>query len=117
MFDANARHLSDGKLFFAECHSVNPERGILSKILKSGEVYLCEKIGDDPYQCKFLIYLNSTKKGYVSVGVDFEDEENFDDYSLFVYSGCPDGSGFISEEWKQKALDFLGGEWVCSVES
>ena len=24
----------------------------------------------------------------------------------------PDGTGFISEEWKQKALDFLGGEWL-----
>ncbi|MCP3681527.1 MAG: hypothetical protein GY861_02460 [bacterium] len=102
MFDANARHLPDGKLFFAECHSVDSESKVMSKLLKSGKIYLCEKIGDDPHQCKFLIYLNSTKKDYVSVGVDFEDEDSFDYYSLFVYSGCPDGTGFISEKWKQK---------------
>lgn len=55
--------------------------------------------------------MNSTKKDHITIGADFADEEGFDDYSFFVYSGCPDGTGFISEEWKQKALDFLGGEW------
>ncbi|CAM0037848.1 hypothetical protein VPHK460_0009 [Vibrio phage K460] len=111
MFDANARHLPDGKLFFVECHSIDPDSKVLIKLLKVGKNYLCEKVLDDPCKCKFLIYLNNTKKDYISIGVDFEDEENFDDYSLFVYSGCPDGTGFIDREWKQKALDFLGGEW------
>ena len=32
-------------------------------------------------------------------------------YGLLVYSGCPDGTGFINNEWQQRALDFLGGEW------
>ncbi len=111
MFDANARYLPDGKLFFAECHSIDPDSHILNKLLEVGKNYLCEKIGDNPHKYKFRIFLNSTKKDYITIGVDFNDEENFDDYSLFVYSGCPDGTGFISEEWKQKALDFLGGEW------
>jgi hypothetical protein len=111
MFDANARHLPDGRLFFAECHSIDPERCILSESLKEGNIYLCEKMGNNPYQCTVIIYLNSTKKDSITVGIDFEDEESFDDYSLFVYSGCPDGTGFICDEWKAKALDFLGGEW------
>lgn len=111
MFDANARHLPDGKLFFVECHSVDPDNYILKKLLQVGKSYLCEKLGDNPYQCKFIIYLNPTKKDSITVGVDFEDEELYDDYSLFVYSGLPYGTGFISEEWKQKALEFLGGEW------
>ena len=113
MFDANARHLPDGKLFFAECHSIDPESKVMTKLLKEGKNYLCEKLGDNPYDCRFRIFLNSTKKDYITIGVDFEDEENFDDYSLFVYSGRPDGTGFIDEEWKQKALDFLGGEWYA----
>lgn len=111
MFDANARHLPDGKLFFAECHSIDPDNKVLFKLLSSGKNYLCEKIGDDPYDCQFRVFLNSTKRDHITMVVDFEDEENFDCYSLFVYSGCPNGTGFISDEWKQKALDFLGGEW------
>lgn len=80
MFDANARYLPDGKLFFAECRSLDPESYLLNKVLKVGKNYLCEKIGDHPYKCKFRIFLNSTKKDYITVGVDFEDEEGFDDY-------------------------------------
>ncbi|AUR89041.1 hypothetical protein NVP1121O_013 [Vibrio phage 1.121.O._10N.286.46.C4] len=111
MFDANARNLPDGKLFFVECHSVDTGSYTLNKLLVVGKNYLCEKLGDDPRDCRFLIYLNSTKKDYISLGVNFEDEENFDHKSWFVYSGLPDGTEFISEEWKQKALTFLGGEW------
>ncbi|AGN51481.1 hypothetical protein VPLG_00042 [Vibrio phage eugene 12A10] len=111
MFDANARHLPDGRLFFAECHSIDPESNTLIELLKKGRIYLCEKLEDNPYDCRFRIFLDSTKRDYILIIEDFEDEENFDDYSLFVYSGCPDGTGFIDEEWKQKALDFLGGVW------
>lgn len=111
MFDANARHLPDGKLFFVECHSIDPNNRVLSKLLSEGENYLCEKIGSNPHECQFRVFLNYTKRDYINIKVDFEDEEDFDYYSFFVYSGCPDGTGFISDEWKQKALDFLGGEW------
>lgn len=111
MFDANARYLPDGKLFFAECRSLNPESFILNRLLKTGKVYLCEKLGDNPDTCKFRIFLNSTKKDYLTVGVDFNKGENLDYYTLFVYSGCPDGSGFICNKLRSEALDFLGGEW------
>ena len=62
------------------------------------------------YQINF--YLNSTCKDYIVIKEDFHNDDLFDEDSFFVYSGCPDGTGFISEEWKQKALDFLGGKWV-----
>ena len=111
MFDANARHLPNGLLFFAECHNLNPESMTLRKLLKEGNIYLCEKVGDNPYKCEIKIYLNSTRKDYITVKIDHDDESTFDWYSLFVYSGRPDGTGFIDNEWKQKALAFLGGEW------
>ena len=114
MFDANARHLPDGKLFFAECNSIDPDNTLLiNSFLKEGETYFFEKIGKNPYECKFRVYKDTGKLKYLQLVVDFEDEENFDDYSLFVYSGRPDGTGFIDEEWRQKALDFLGGEWYA----
>lgn len=111
MFDANARYLPDGKLFFAECHGVNPKNKVMTDLLRKGENYLCRKMGEDPNKCQFIIYLDNSRKGWYLFDMDFDNEDDFDFYSLFVYSGCPDGTGFISEEWKQKALDFLGGEW------
>lgn len=111
MFDANARHLPDGKLFFAECHSIDPESNTLNFLFKAGRSYLCEKFDGNPDCCRFKLYFNNHEHDWIIVKVDFDDEENFDDYSLFVYSGRPDGTGFIDKEWKQKALDFLGGEW------
>lgn len=54
MFDANARHLPDGKLFFAECHSIDPDNYLLNKLLKEGKNYLCEKIGDNLTNVSFV---------------------------------------------------------------
>lgn len=112
MFDANASHLPDGKLFFAECHGIDPKNPVLVKLLTEGKNYLCEKVGDNPHDCKFRIFLNSSKRDWITLAEDFHNEDAFDDFSFFVYSGCPDGTGFINDEWKQKALDFLGGEWL-----
>lgn len=113
MFDANARYLPDGELFFAECHSIDHNSYILSRSLKEGNIYLCEKVSNDPHKCKFRIFLDDTKEDYLTVGENLHNEENFDYDSLFVYSGCPDGNGFINNDWKQKALDFLGGQWYA----
>ncbi|CAH9013711.1 conserved hypothetical protein [Vibrio phage 277E43-1] len=112
MFDANARHIPEGKKFFVECHSLDPDNELfLDSFLEVGGSYLCKKIGDNPYDCKFRIYKDRKELQYLQIVVDFEDEDNFDDYSLFVYSGNTDGTGFINDKWKQKALEFLGGKW------
>lgn len=68
MFDANAAHIKEGELFFAEVHSVSEE--LHDKGVMKGSIILCEHVKKE---------------------------------------------GFISEEWKQKALDFLGGEWIENV--
>lgn len=112
MFDANARHLPDGELFFVECHSINPDNILMGKSLEQGKNYLCKKVGDNPDKCEFHIYIDNTVEDYYRFVMDF-DTDDFDFYSLFVYSGCPNGTDFISEEWKQKALDFLEGEWYA----
>lgn len=35
-----------------------------------------------------------------------------EEWCWLVYSGRPNGNGFICDRWKKKALNFLGGEWV-----
>lgn len=113
MFDANARHIPLGQKFFIECHSLRKDSFIYNKFLKVGGIYLCEKVEGDSETYQMKVYLNKTCKDYITIKTDMHCEENFDYDSFFVYSGCPDGSGFIDDEWKQKGLDFLGGEWVC----
>ncbi|CAH9013690.1 conserved hypothetical protein [Vibrio phage 496E54-1] len=114
MFDANARGIPQGRKFFVEAHSINRQYKTYRKLLKKGEVYLCEKIEGDEHEVIMHLYLNSTCRDYIVIKENFHEEDCFDYDSLFVYSGRPDGSGFLKQEQvqKQKALDFLGGEWL-----
>lgn len=112
MFDANAVGVEVGKKFFAEVHSVNAE---LCKMgIVRGDIILCEYVKkitsgkwcEDATNTKIWTEQDKYLGHYY-----YDDSSSELDYGLMVYSGCPDGTGFISDKWKQKALDFLGGKW------
>lgn len=112
MFDANASHIKEGEQFFAEVHAT--DRQLRDRGIKEGDLLLCEhvlKSNERPRD-------NLISKIWVS-----KDSEPFewrhdlsDEWSWMVYSGRPNGMGFIRDFWKQKALDFLGGKWRLDME-
>tara|TARA_Y100001956_G_C4102908_1_gene178536 strand:- start:170 stop:511 length:342 start_codon:yes stop_codon:yes gene_type:complete len=111
MFDANAVGIPVGKKFFAEVHSVNAELAKMGII--KGDIILCEHIEKvkSGKWCEETVNTKIWTKQDKDSGHYFYDDSKESGYGLLVYSGCPDGTGFINDAWKQKALDFLGGEW------
>jgi len=113
MFDANATGISVGIRFFAEVHSVNAELAKMGII--KGDIILCEhipRIKSSGDWCENSVYTKIwTKQDKDSGHYFYADCCEKSGYGLLVYSGLPDGTEFINEEWKQKALDFLGGVW------
>lgn len=105
MFDANASHIPLGEKFFAEVHSTDEllvEHGV-----GVGGILLCEHIEKSEDFCN---------RNLVTRVLASKDSDPFEwvpekstEFSWMVYSGRPNGKGFISERWRQKALDFLGG--------
>ena len=104
MFDANAAYIQIGKEFFAEVHDA---RGMLGGFgVSEGDVLICEHLSKKDR--RWDVVSKVTK----SDGTTFvwEDRDSVDDW--LVYSGNLDGSGFIDEDIKAKALAFLNGEWI-----
>ncbi|CAH9015922.1 conserved hypothetical protein [Vibrio phage 217E38-1] len=107
MFDANAAHIKCGELFFAEIHAVDAQ---LEKMgVNCGDIVLCKhKVnGESPRE-------NVTTVIFTSIdceGNEWNFDERNDDWSWMVYSGRPNGKGFINEKWKEKALLFMNGNW------
>ncbi|CAH9015256.1 conserved hypothetical protein [Vibrio phage 424E50-1] len=111
MFDANASGVPVGKKFFVEVHSVNSELTKMGVI--RGDILLCEHVVKTPTKfCEenTLTYIWAKNNDQIEV-YRYNDSEAENGYGLMVYSGCPDGNGFINDKWKAKALDFLGGTW------
>lgn len=110
MFDANADHIKCGELFFAEVHSVDVQLDNLG--IKVGDIILCRhtKKNTDKIHRTALsdIWLSNDAE---PVGYDSNDTGGVKGWAWLVYSGRPNGSGFINDKWKSKALEFLGGEW------
>ncbi|WP_199438587.1 hypothetical protein [Vibrio owensii] len=104
MLDGNAAGVDLGELYFLEVHE--PGKKLRECGIVSGQILLCQniKVSDDGASCKIWVE-NHGEPIHVIVG------SNIDDYCMLVYSGTPDGGGFIDPVWKEKALKFLGGEW------
>jgi hypothetical protein len=107
MFDANAAYIKPGEKFFAEVHASNEQLEALG--VQYGMIILCEHVSVLEQSPR----LNDVTKIWLTK--DSEPVEyKFDyshDYAWLVYSGRPNGLGFINEKWKAKALDFLNGVW------
>lgn len=108
MFDANAAYIKTGELFFAEVHCTDKQ--LENAGVKVGDIILCEHVKKGPDSPRE----NLISKFWVKKGSDpfeWKFEERSDDWSWMVYSGKPDGKGFIDLKWEQKALYFMGGKW------
>lgn len=111
MFDANAAHIKCGELFFVEIHEVDNQLESIG--LKCGDVVLCKHKtkGNSPREnVTSILFTSKNCKGY-----EWHFEEKSEDWSWMVYSGRPNGNGFINDGWRNKALDFLGGQWYDTI--
>lgn len=107
MFDANAGYASVGKKFFATISSVNSKMKECG--ISSGNLVICEHIEKDNKRDNklSLIWFNKTEKP-----IEYRESiEELDDFALICYEGNLDGTGFIDNSTKNKALEFLGGNW------
>ncbi|QGZ16119.1 hypothetical protein Kuja_1280 [Vibrio phage vB_VchM_Kuja] len=107
MFDANAAYIQIGEKFFAEVHESNEQLELLG--VKRGMIVLCEHVSileDTPR------FPNLTKIWLQKDSEPVEYQFNYShDYAWLVYSGRPNGHGFINEKWKAKAFEFMLGAW------
>ncbi|WAX23046.1 hypothetical protein pA_gene0005 [Vibrio phage 13VT501A] len=108
MFNANAAYIKEGELFFAEIHSVDEQ--LKSAGIEVGDIVLCqhvEKSTESPIE-NLVSNIWASKE---ADSFEWTYDQSSDDWSWMVYSGRPNGKGFINEKWKAKALEFLGGSW------
>lgn len=98
MFDANARHLPNGHLFFAEVHWCSSEP-LCEFGIEKDDLLLCCMLSDCNDNPKVCIVKNS--KGLVVDNNDHEME------SFLVYSGNYDLTGFICDKQKARAEQII----------
>jgi len=107
MFDANAAHIKEGELFFAEVHGTDSQ--LLAAGINNGDIIMVSHVKKSSGRPRE----NLLSKVWKAKGLDPIEwsSTGSSEWSWMVYSGRPDGHGFISHHWKDKALAFLGGEW------
>ena len=108
MFDANAAHIKEGEKFFAEVHAVDAQLTTMG--VKCGDIVLCEHVTKSEGSLRDNL-ISKIYTGKDSAPLNWHYDIHSEDWSWMVYSGDPNGNGFINDKYKQKALDFLGGEW------
>ena len=107
MFDANAASVKEGELFFAEVHGTDSQ--LLSAGINCGDIILCSHVKKSDERPRINLISKIWSKKYADP-LEWS-ADGSEEWSWMVYSGRPDGSGFISPKWRAKALEFLGGEW------
>ena len=106
MFDANAAHIKEDEKFFAEVHAIDSQLECAG--IKVGDIVLCEHIEKTSPRGNLVSKVWLCNQ---SDPIKWLFNPAAEDWAWLVYSGRPNGKGFINENWKQKALDFLGGNW------
>lgn len=107
MFDANAAHIKEGELFFAEVHGTDLQ--LLDAGIKCGDIILCSHVKKSEGRPRENLISNiwvEKNSDPIKWIANYSDE-----WSWMVYSGRPDGTGFINDQWKAKALAFMGGKF------
>ncbi|MEH0791541.1 hypothetical protein KW882_04580 [Vibrio parahaemolyticus] len=108
MFDANAGYIEIGRKFFAEVHAIDDQ--LAQAGIREGDIVLCEHVAKSEVSERFNTLTKIWQKKD-STPVEWVWDFDSDSWASLVYSGRPDGDGFIDECWSRMALDFLGGEW------
>ena len=99
MFDANMRYLPKGLEFFAEAWSIDKEGKLHELGYKDGDLILCKMMSKGHINPAIMVD-----------GIQVTNNEGFYDTTL-IYTGCADGSGFIDDTVRNKALQVLDGKW------
>ncbi|QDB73253.1 hypothetical protein HWC21_gp071 [Vibrio phage VAP7] len=108
MFDANAGHIQIGQTFFAEVHSTDEQ---LQKLgVKRGMILLCKHVEKAGERLRENVH-SKIKLSKEGEWLDIYDKDRGEGWSWLVYSGRPNGNGFICEKWKAKALEFMNNSW------
>lgn len=107
MFDANAAHIQVGQKFFAEVHATDE---VLDKLgVKAGSIVLVEHEKKEGHKLRHNV------GSWLWLSRDAEpvyyNPKDAEEFGWLVYSGRPNGNGFINDKWKAKALEFIG-EWA-----
>ena len=101
MFDANMRYIPFGRRFFAELIAPDANDKV-SHGLNQGDVVLCYMCTEGPKNPSVIMMVNSDH---------IEASCRSTGHAWFIYAGRTDGSGFIDDGVKDKALSILGGNW------
>jgi hypothetical protein len=97
MFDANMGYLPKGHKFFAEIYSCTKNGTEYGYGIRRGYLIECEMLNDDPDNAKVFFCGKFQKVIHDS-----------DDLSMWaVYAGNTDGTGFICDKAKAKAMKQL----------
>ena len=99
MFDANMRYLPKGLEFFAEAWSIDKKGKLHELGYKDGDLILCKMMSKGHINPAIMVD-----------GIQITNNEGFYDTTL-IYTGCADGTGFIDDKLKFKALKILNGSW------
>ena len=97
MFDANMRHLPKGHKFFAKMWGVSDK--IKSMGVNVDDLVICHMLNDGNDNPCVDMMIN---KGLFTISSDKDFYDNW-----FVYEGNLDGTGFICEKSKSKAMKML----------
>jgi hypothetical protein len=97
MFDANASYIRKGRKFFVDIYYVSEK--LKSKGINKGDLIYCHMLNEtneDPLvdmlvNGKMLAVCGGNSDEYIS--------------NWFVYAGRPDGTGFICEKTRLRAMD------------
>ena len=99
MFDANMRYLPKGLEFFAEAWSIDKGGKLHELGYRSGDLILCKMMSKGHMNPAIMVD-----------SVQITNNEGFYDTTL-IYTGRVDGTGFIEDELKFKALKILNTGW------
>lgn len=106
MFDVNVRHLPKGRLFFAEAHYIKPGSYLSDRGFKSGDVIFCEMMTEGSEDVDVQVHNFGSGVMYLTKSNCKQDD------GWLVFAGSADGTGFIDDKVKEKALTCIGGEWM-----
>ena len=101
MMDANLRYLPKGRKFFAEVCQCDEDSELYEFGARQGDIILCEMLdeGNEDPDVRVVIGPHEDR-------LTICDSEDFDKVWL-VYEGNQDGTGFLSDKRRDKAMALL----------
>lgn len=99
MFDANLRGLPKGREFFAKVHWCEEGCSLYQVGMRKGDLFRCKMLSDCEEDPEVVFYFGN--------GVFETSDSKSGKNSFLIYEGNIDGTGFIDEESRVKAMKML----------